>query len=164
MRIIELPTIWTVLFDIIAWGIIQPGVAWLSLHVPERWIEPERWLYRTRRWEEGGQFWQRLLGVRYWKGLLISAGSVLGGFSLKHIESYEPAYLRRWVLESCRAELCHLAAIAPAALFFFWNKPAVGWLMVAYALVFNLPMVITQRYNRPRVQAELARRAHPPAR
>jgi glycosyl-4,4'-diaponeurosporenoate acyltransferase len=32
----------------------------------------------------------------------------------------------------------------------------VGWLMIVYAVAFNLPLIITQRYNRGRIRRMLS--------
>ena len=74
---------------------------------------------------------------------------------MRHVTSHDPAYLRTWVLESCRAELVHWLAIPPALLFFLWNPWPVGLLMILYALAVNGPCIVAQRYNRPRFLALL---------
>lgn len=40
----------------------------------------------------------------------------------------------------------------PAFLFFIWNPLWAGFIMIAYAILANLPFILTQRYNRPRLQ------------
>lgn len=42
--------------------------------------------------------------------------------------------------------------LLPAPLFFIWNPAWAGWLMIAYAFIANIPFIITQRYNRPRLR------------
>mgnify|MGYP005836238019 CR=1 FL=1 len=87
-----------------------------------------------------------------------SGGTVFaGGFSLKHVASKDKAYLERWVFESYRAELTHWMAMLPLLLFFLWNPP-IGWIInLVYALAVNLPCIVVQRYNRPRLSAILER-------
>ena len=76
---------------------------------------------------------------------------------MDRIRSRRPEHLRRWVIETCRSEFCHWIAIAASPLFFLWNRPAVGFVMIIYSLLFNLPLVIVQRHNRPRFLAAVAR-------
>lgn len=58
--------------------------------------------------------------------------------------------IERWIHETCRSEWTHWIAIIPSVFFFLWNETWVGWVMVLYALMFNLPPIIGQRYNRKR--------------
>jgi glycosyl-4,4'-diaponeurosporenoate acyltransferase len=157
MRVIYLPLFWTLVLDSLAWSILQPGIAYLSLRFPHSWLKPERWLYRPRPWERGGHLYQELFKVQRWKSRLPSGGTLFGGFSMSHIASRNPDYLEAWVVETCRAELCHWLAILPALLFFLWNPPWLGLIMVAYAVAFNAVPIITQRHNRPRLLALLRR-------
>ena len=41
-------------------------------------------------------------------------------------------------------------------LFFLWNRPWVGGLMVAYGILGNLPCILVQRYNRLRLTRLIA--------
>jgi len=161
--IVRLPTFWTILLDCIAWALIQTGVAYLAIRLPRRWLNPHAWLLRARPWERGGDLYERLFRVRRWKALLPSGGGLFrGGFSMRSLQGRDAAHLHTWVLESCRAEICHWAAIAPSLLFFIWNPPGVGWVMIAYAVLVNAPCIIAQRYNRPRFQKIAAHRGIPP--
>jgi glycosyl-4,4'-diaponeurosporenoate acyltransferase len=76
---------------------------------------------------------------------------------MTHIASRNPDYLETWVAETCRAELCHWVAMLPSVLFFLWNPPWLGLIMVAYAVGFNAVPIVTQRHNRPRLLALLRR-------
>ncbi|MHB1293873.1 MAG: glycosyl-4,4'-diaponeurosporenoate acyltransferase CrtO family protein [Anaerolineae bacterium] len=161
MRLLALPTGWTIALDFVAWFAIHMGVAYLSLRLPDGLLDYRRWLYRTRTWEQGGALYERLFHVRQWKHRLPDGAALFGRPVDKRIRSRQAAHLDTWVLESCRAELCHWLAILPAALFFLWNPPAVGIFMIVYAIAFNGPCIIAQRYNRPRVLRTLARQVLP---
>jgi len=157
MRIVTLGIFWTLLIDLLAWVIIHFALAYLSLRVPHHLLNHRRWLFRTRPWELEGELYDKLFRVRSWKSKLPSGGKVVGsGFSMDRIESMEHEYLNRWVLETCRSELYHLVSIFPSLLFFLWNPPAAGFGMILYSLIFNLPLVIVQRHNRPRFLAAIA--------
>jgi glycosyl-4,4'-diaponeurosporenoate acyltransferase len=156
--IIRLPTLWVILLDCVAWAAIQMGIAYLATRWPRRLLNPRSWLLRTRSWEDGGSIYQRTLRVRSWKTRLPSGGAWFrGGFSMRRLEARDTEYLQTWVLESCRAELCHWVALLPSALFFLWNLPWVGLIMIAYAITFNAPCIIVQRYNRTRLQDILSK-------
>ena len=164
MRVVYLPTVWTVIVDSVAWVVIQVGFAFLSKGFSSSLLDHTRWLYRTRPWELGGEIYDKLFRVRSWKSKLPSGGKVVGtGFSMDHIESKELEHLTRWVLETCRSELVHWLAIVPSVLFFVWNPPVAAWLNTLYALLFNLPLVIVQRHNRPRFVESIAEAGRPGA-
>jgi len=67
--------------------------------------------------------------------------------------------LARFVAETRRAEYGHWLAIACTPVFALWNPPVGLALMAAYSLLVNVPFIAIQRYNRPRAQRILARRA-----
>ncbi len=152
MRLVHLSLFWTLALDCIAWAIIQPSVAYLAIKVPPPLLDHRRWLYRMRGWEKEGTIYQDLFHVKAWKSRLPDAGLVFRDtFSKKQILSSDPQYIQRWVQESCRAELCHWAAMLPALLFLLWNPPHLAIAMLIYAILFNAPLIIVQRHNRPRL-------------
>ena len=159
MNIISLPILWTIVLDCIAWTVIQPSIAYLALRFPPSVLDHRSWLYRTRAWEKGGVIYEELFHVKKWKSLLPDAGTLFpGAFSKEHIQSHDREYLRVWVRESCRAELCHWVAMLPSLLFFLWNPFYLGVAMVVYAVVFNTIPIVVQRYNRPRLLAIVSRK------
>lgn len=70
----------------------------------------------------------------------------------KRLHDKNPAYLRAFYRETCRAELTHWATILFAPLFFLWNPFWVGVFMIFYALAENIPLIMAQRYNRNRLR------------
>lgn len=164
MRLLTLPTLWTVLLDIFAWGVIHLAVVAVMVRLPRDRFDPEGFLCRPRAWETGGRFYEQRLRVRSWKehapdGAGLSRGK---GFPKKRLGGRSPSYFEAFLRETCRAEWTHWAIMAFAPLFFLWNKPWVGWIMVGYALAENLPLIAVQRYNRLRFRRVLARKGAGP--
>jgi glycosyl-4,4'-diaponeurosporenoate acyltransferase len=153
MRILELPVVFTVLIDFVAWFIIHIGCAIITLNLPDRFFQHEGYIYRSRDWERSGKIWQTHFRVRAWKDKLPDGATLFGkGFSKKKLQSKDPTFLTTFIQETRRAELTHWIAMPPALLFFLWNPPPVGWIMIVYALLVNAPCIIAQRYNRTRLQ------------
>ncbi len=153
MQILYLPAPITVLLCFAMWFVINLGAALICLKIPDNWLSPERFLFRTRRWENGGRLY-RALGVHYWKKLLPDGASIVkGGYRKKNITDYSLENMNRFAMESCRAELTHLLAIFPFWIFGLIVPPPILLYMLIYALIFNLPCIIAQRYNRPRITA-----------
>jgi glycosyl-4,4'-diaponeurosporenoate acyltransferase len=161
MRLITLPLGWTLLIDFFAWFLIHIGATALALTFPDRCFAAGRGWFKIRGWEQDGRFWQTAFRVKSWKSRLPDGALIAGhGFAKRSLKTADPAYLRRFILESRRAEFAHALSIPPACLFFLWNPVIAGWLMIVYALAANAPCLIAQRYNRPRLQKLLAMIEH----
>jgi glycosyl-4,4'-diaponeurosporenoate acyltransferase len=152
-----LPALPAVLLASLLWTAIHLGSAWLCLRMGDRALDPDAFLFRARPFEKGGQFYETVFRVSRWKGLLPDGGGLFGrkGFRKKELESLEPEYLRRFLVESARGELTHWLAILPFWVFGLFLPPAAVGFMLFYALLSNLPCIIAQRYNRPRIQRYL---------
>lgn len=150
MRVVYLPLLWTIIIDSIAWGIIQPLIAYIFTKIPINYFNEKNWLLKTRKWEKYGNFYSKYFFVKKWKHIIPSAGRIFGGFSMRHLSNINQNYINLWVKETCRSELCHWTAILPSIFFFLWNPIYLSIIMVLYALLFNMPLIILQRYNRPR--------------
>lgn len=143
----------TVAVDSAAWFVLHMLIAFGATLLPRGLFSEKQWLFRTRRWEKGGMLYERLLDVGVWKRLLPDGSRLFrGGFTKKHMRGNDPAYLLHFVQETCRAEAAHWIVIAVAPLFFLWNPRRVGVFMIFYALAANLPCIVVQRYNRPRLK------------
>jgi glycosyl-4,4'-diaponeurosporenoate acyltransferase len=159
MRVIFLPTLWTIFLDFAVWFAVHLLSAWIAVKLPDRCFAQDRGIFRTRDWEKDGRFWQDAFRVKNWKkGLPDGASLMKAGFVKKRLLSSEAAWMDRFVLESRRAEFTHVLAMIPALLFFLWNPWPVGLFMIFYALAANLPCLIAQRYNRPRFQRALKKK------
>jgi glycosyl-4,4'-diaponeurosporenoate acyltransferase len=160
MRLIHLPTAATVLLDIVAWLVIHLAVAAGFSALPLRHFGADACWFRPRSWERNGDLYARAFRIRSWKRHLPDGAPMLGqlGFPKRHLADTSSDYLRSFVAETCRAELVHWIILGFAPLFFLWNKPGVGVLMLAYAAAENLPLIATQRYNRFRILRVIRKR------
>ena len=160
MQFIHLPNWLTIAIDIFAWYSIHLSVSWLARRVPDRFLAEKAYWFRTRDWEKEGEIWQEVFRVRSWKPYLPDGTKITKeGFDKTHLKGFDLASLEKFALETRRAELAHWAMIPPAGLFFFWNPAWAGWIMIGYAVLFNLPLIFVQRYNRPRLERMVRRKA-----
>ena len=112
----------------------------------------KNWLFKERAWEKKGTVYQSYFHVKKWKDKLPELSDFITRiFSKKQVLSHNVDYLYRFVLETCRAELTHWSIIASSFLFIFWDSAGMSVLMICTASVLNLPYIIIQRYNRPRI-------------
>ncbi len=73
------------------------------------------------------------------------------GFPKKKLRSRDVDYLQIFYLETCRAEYAHWLTMCGVVPFCLWNEWWAALIMLAYALIVNLPCIIAQRYNRARL-------------
>jgi glycosyl-4,4'-diaponeurosporenoate acyltransferase len=152
MRILYLPTAVNIAIIIIIWFVIHMGGAYLGMRLPESMLNAEYRLYRPQKWERNGRLYEKVFRIRRWKGYLPDGGSWMkGGFSKRRLCSQDEAYLEKFVVETCRAELTHWLTFLPAFLFFLIVDWWVALILIFYGLVVNLPCIMTQRYNRIRM-------------
>jgi glycosyl-4,4'-diaponeurosporenoate acyltransferase len=152
MQLIFLPETTTILLCFVVWPILQGIAAVICTRLPERFFDYTAFFYRVHRWEQEGEFYQTVFRVRRWKKYLPDgAALVKRGFKKKKLVDFSNANLEKYLQESCRAEMIHWLGILPFWLFGFFTPPVVIVYMLFYALAVNLPCVITQRYNRPRI-------------
>lgn len=129
----------------------------ISIKLPLSIFHCESWLFKARDWEKGGYIYQYYFGVKKWKNLLPELSDFFSFlFPKKQIKRYGADYLYRFSLETCRAELAHWCIIISSFAFMQWSSTRVSMLMVFIAVICNLPYIMIQRYNRPRILSILA--------
>ena len=152
MQMIFLSPGWTLLLCFLLWPVFQLVPVAVCLAMPDRLFDPRKFPYRSVCWEAEGRVYRRYLRVDRWKPLLPDGGALFKkSVRKRHLDCRSPAELDRFLTESCRGELTHWLAILPVGVFALFTPVGVFLLMILYALVINLPCIIAQRYNRPRV-------------
>jgi len=159
MRVIFLPDTLTIILCFLVWPVLQVTAALICLYLPDRYFSPDSFLFSAHRFEKEGRIYDSVFRVSRWKHLLPDGGAILKkrSFSKKKLESFSKEYLNRFLVESARGELTHWLAILPFWIFGFFTPPKVVWYMLVYTLLINLPCIIAQRYNRPRIKKLLQR-------
>ena len=151
----------------VAWVALHLGCGYLAHLLPVDLFLPRGAIGRllaSRRWEAGGAAYRRV-GLGRWKDRLPEAGGFYaGGFSKRRLGAVTLELLRRFEVETNRAEFSHWPTFASSLTFFAWNPWQVGLAMIGYALLTNLPFILVQRFNRPRLAALTARIARTGAR
>ncbi len=159
MPIVSLPVMWIVILDVAAWGLFHMVISILCYRIPIRFFQRDSAWFAIAAWERSGQLWQQLVAVKKWKAHIPDGASLFKfGYKKTTLPALDQDNLRLFADETKRAELTHWLSILPAPLFFIWNPIWAGWVMIGYALAFNLPFIIVQRYNRARLEVLLDRR------
>lgn len=120
--------------------------------LPESWLEPNKGIFKCRSHEQGGKLYERL-GIKKWQKKVPDMSRILPFMMppknlLGDYQSRLPVMIR----ETCTAELIHVL-LCIAALPVLKLLPGAGGIIVylIYVVVFNLPYILIQRYNRPRL-------------
>lgn len=148
---------WYCAFYLAALGILAH---FLGEAAPRSWFDAQKFPYRCFAFEKQGHIYKKL-GVHRWKDRVPDMSRVLPGMRPKRLRGLDKsdASLQALVQETCVAELTHwvLLLLAPVNSL-LW--PGVGGAAVTAAdmLLLNLPFILIQRYNRPKLLALLQRR------
>lgn len=121
--------------------------------IPRRWIREDRFPFKSFRIEKNGEIYHKIR-IMQWKTKLPDASLIISKFlpaflPAKRLENQKkiPVLIK----ETCVAEVTHsVAAILGFIPIFIWG--GVGsWLSAILFFVYNLPYVLMQRFNRPRL-------------
>ena len=160
MRLFYFSNVVTISLCFVLWLVFQAGAAILCLNLPDNAFRPDAFFFRSHSWEKNGQLYETLFAVKRWKHLLPDGGAVWKkkGYQKKRLTDFSEQNLNRFLVESARGEFSHWLAILPFWVFGLFAPPEVIWIMLVYALAINMPCIIAQRYNRPRILALMVHR------
>lgn len=151
--LIELNIFGLIVVNSLAWLFFHLSISLLFMRIPDSYYNKQQTWYEPFEWEENGAFWQKHLKVKQWKDRLPEASSFIKSmYDKKNINDLSLEALQKFITETKRGEHTHWVSMLPAPLFFLWNPAWAGWLMILYAFFANIPFIIIQRYNRPRLK------------
>lgn len=119
--------------------------------LPRAHFDPQKFPYRSAEWENGGKVYEKL-GIKHWKDRLPDMSKIMPDMVKKKMSAVKSQGMDVLIAETCVAECVHWALmLLSLGIFFFWRGAwaVVFWLV--YNLLGNLPFIIIQRYNRPRL-------------
>ena len=152
MQILFPPDWLAILSYIILWPAYQVSISALGNHIRDERFRLDSFWFRGWKFEDGGKFYKRFFRIHKWKRLLPDGAKMFDtGFPKGELNGTEKEYLEAFIKETCRAEASHWIQILPFWVFGLWSPPFVIIVMLVYSLVLNMPCIIAQRYNRPRL-------------
>ena len=117
-------------------------------------IDYTKFPYRSYSFERGGKIYEKI-GIRFWKDKVPDMSTLL-----KHLIKKEVCFkssaadVRRQIQETCVAERTHHALIILSLpMLIYWKSKWAFFCEAIYILLLNLPFILIQRYNRPRLIA-----------
>lgn len=159
------PLLTLLLTDILLGVVWHYATFFLCVFMKKSTFSPDRRMYRPRKWERGGRFYNDVLKINRWKDHL-PRHIGKDGFSKEHLDDVSPEYLDEFILETCRGEWNHRANCLFTAVLFLINPVPLAAVLTILLLLGNLPFAFIQRYNRFRLQklkqmlTRKARRTH----
>ncbi len=140
------------------YAIIYIAVLGIASHfigqaLPRAHFSAGKFPYRTAEWEKNGRVYERL-GIKRWKDLMPDMSRIMPDMVKKKLtrnivcgEGYDTL-----IRETCVAECVHYWLIAlSAGIFLFWRGALAAAFWLVYNVLGNVPFIIIQRYNRPRL-------------
>jgi glycosyl-4,4'-diaponeurosporenoate acyltransferase len=129
---------------------------YLAHRIPTKWLDHDTWLTRTKGFESNGRLYLHTLKIHRWKDRLPELGAVFpGGFAKRSVSQGDTNVMKRFVIETRRAEYAHLAMMGAFLVTLLYNPLWADGVNLAFALVANLPCLLVQRYNRIRLKRVL---------
>ena len=128
--------------------------------LPKKWFRADLFPYRSFRFEQDGRIYDKL-HIRKWQNKLPNMSKILPFMMpAKNLSGDYKKRLPRMLQETCVAELIHTLNCF-VGLYCLKLYPGVGGviILILYITLFNLPFIIIQRYNRPRLM-RLAKRVY----
>lgn len=141
----------TIFLDIVLWFVFHMGFAKIANMIPDRFFEkPIPEVFKQKPIQQF--FLKKIFYVHKWKKFSPDGGAWFKeGFSKRYLKEKNLSYYEKFLIETRRAELTHYLQMLPAPIFFLFNPLWVGWNMIAYAIIFNIPFIMIQKYNQPRL-------------
>lgn len=137
----------------IFWTFVFFSSAYIVHFLPEKFYNYKNFLFKTTKIEKDGKLYKNIIFIDRWKDKIPEAGKFLGlhPFSKRHFVSKKKEYVERFILETCRGELSHLLPFIFYPISLIWNPMIANIIMFLFVLIFNLPFILVQRYNRIRL-------------
>lgn len=114
-------------------------------------IDHGKFPFREFAFEKGGKIYEKI-GIRR-KDKVPDMSVILKKLIRKEVRTdFSAADIRRQIQETCVAEFVHLCLILLSLTILVFWKSFWAWIFeAAYILLANLPFMLIQRYNRPRL-------------
>jgi glycosyl-4,4'-diaponeurosporenoate acyltransferase len=150
MPLIELPIVITIILDSILWLVIHLVGAKIATLIPNVYFEKP--IPKDIKPKKFQMFiLENIFFVKRFKKFLPDGGALFkGGFEKKHLKEKNITYYKAFLRETRRAEWTHYLQMIPAPIFFLFNPLWVGYFMILYAILANMPCILTQKYNQIR--------------
>ena len=120
---------------------------------PRKWLRVDCFPFKSFKFEKNGTIYNKLK-IMKWKTKLPDASLIITKILPRFMPKKrldDEKKIPTLINETCIAEATHVvAAILGFGCVFVWDGIG-GWIMSILFLLFNIPFIIMQRFNRPRL-------------
>ncbi len=127
--------------------------------IPKKWIDAYKFPFKTYNFEKNGKLYEKLK-IRSWQNKLPDMSRIFPKIipPKRIVKKADREKLENMLHENCVAELIHLLlSVAALPCLLLWKGIKGRIILYIYILFGNIPYVIIQRYNRPRIKRLLER-------
>lgn len=120
--------------------------------LPKRWFRSDLFPYRSWAFEKEGRIYDSLK-IRRWQNKVPDMSRILPKLMpAKNLSGNYRERMPRMLQETCVAEMIH-SLLCVTGLYCLKLWPGNGGIVIVilYIVIFNLPFILIQRYNRPRL-------------
>lgn len=121
--------------------------------IPRDAVRFDKFPYVPNKWENGGYFYKKLR-IEAWKRALPDKSRYMRTMVKKNLgEDRSSKHTKRLIEETCVAELVHCLLLLAGPLFRLISDSVFGLIASILYSLSNVPFIMIQRYNRPRLVA-----------
>ncbi len=125
--------------------------------VPAKFFKHDCFFFQSFPFEQNGAFYEKYFKITRWKDKLPEFSEIVKvGFCKDSLNSLSKTYLDRFLTETMRAEFCHVLLILLSPIYFLFDETPWAVTMLIFTVIANIPFIMIQRYNRPRIARLLA--------
>lgn len=119
--------------------------------LPKQWFHEKSWPYRSFAFEQNGEIYQKLK-IKKWQNRIPDMSKILPMvMPAKSFQVGEEERLPRMIQETCVAEFIHIVLqVLGLGCIRIWQG-AGGIVVSVLYWIGNIPFILVQRYNRPRL-------------
>lgn len=120
--------------------------------IPKKWFRADKFPFSSFAFEKNGKFYNKFK-IRIWQNKVPDMSKILPKIMpAKSISSDYREKLPRMLQETCVAEFIHvLLCFSGLKCIKLWPGAGGKIIVFLYIVLFNLPYIMIQRYNRPRL-------------
>lgn len=119
--------------------------------MPRKNFDYTRFPFKPFGWEQNGRIYTKLK-IQKWKDKVPDMSQYVKSAFRKKITVFRDAeYIHELILETCVAEFVHWVLILVSPMFLILMDSRWAWIWMLLYVLGNIPFIVIQRYNRPRL-------------
>lgn len=154
---IQLDNIYIIFLNILGIPMAHMVLSWCTTKLPGHLFATKHPLDSAKLKKPIHPIYEHIFHIRLWKDKLPDAGPWFNGFAKGALQSTSKPYLLTYVAETRRGEFSHWLQVIIISCFIIWNPWPANLIIITYAILSNLPCILSQRFNRQRILKILSR-------